>query len=278
MQTIQFHPSAGSMFDSYCEFAFILKEKINKYFKDQNVLSLTEKEIDSLHEFVPNRTNIWSKEVYNNTSREQRNDIQQSEVYLFLKTLEKDINYTYSFNFNGREIQVTTVEDMKLQWEKIAEKKEEDYQKWLLSDEGIKEQKKQKKAEEKQKRLVKERKSLLASEQMTVYNHLLYKTFEENNSQDPYGLGVLHFAKAWAIYMEKDIIANNNILTKEIMESCCTKADTEGITGFMYGCAVGFLSKCWIYGEQLRQIHNGEYNIDSLVEGVVNPAVLVINA
>lgn len=49
-------------------------------------------------------------------------------------------------------------------------------------------------------------------------------------------------------------------------------ADTEGITGFMYGCAVSILSQCWEYGQYLRKWHNKEYGYDGM--GVVNPAVM----
>lgn len=52
------------------------------------------------------------------------------------------------------------------------------------------------------------------------------------------------------------------------------EADAEGITGFIYGCAVGILLQCWKYGEFLRKWHNGEYNYDG--DGVVNPAILSI--
>ena len=52
------------------------------------------------------------------------------------------------------------------------------------------------------------------------------------------------------------------------------EADEEGITGFMYGCAVSILSQCWKYGELFRKWHNGEYNYDG--DGVVNPAILRI--
>ena len=57
-------------------------------------------------------------------------------------------------------------------------------------------------------------------------------------------------------------------------ERCGFKADEEGITGFMYGCAVNILSQCWEYGEYLRKWHNKEYNYDG--DGVVNPAIMTI--
>lgn len=51
-------------------------------------------------------------------------------------------------------------------------------------------------------------------------------------------------------------------------------ADTEGITGFMYGCAVNILAHVWEHGEELRRWHNGEYDYDG--DGVVNPAILTV--
>ena len=49
------------------------------------------------------------------------------------------------------------------------------------------------------------------------------------------------------------------------------EADTEGIRGYMYGCAVDVLFRYWKYGEELRRWHNREYNYTG--EGVANPAV-----
>ena len=61
----------------------------------------------------------------------------------------------------------------------------------------------------------------------------------------------------------------------DVAKELSFKADTEGITGFMYGCAVSILSQCWKYGEELRGWHNKQYNYDG--KGVVNPAVLKIS-
>lgn len=43
----------------------------------------------------------------------------------------------------------------------------------------------------------------------------------------------------------KVVVDNANRLSHE--------ADVEGITGFMYGCAVSILSQYWKYGEELRK-------------------------
>lgn len=59
-------------------------------------------------------------------------------------------------------------------------------------------------------------------------------------------------------------------------------ANTDGITGFMYGCAVSGLAKFWKHGEQLRRWHNKDSQLgtegDEANEsgGVLNPAILTI--
>lgn len=97
-----------------------------------------------------------------------------------------------------------------------------------------------------------------------------------DNNQDPYGRGVYTFAVRWAELLEKDIEESGDAC-KSIIENAnrrSREADTEGITGFMYGCAVNILSQVWEYGEILRKWHNKEYNYDG--DGVVNPAILTI--
>lgn len=65
-------------------------------------------------------------------------------------------------------------------------------------------------------------------------------------------------------------------------ERCSRKADTDGITGFMYGAAVSALAHFWVYGEELRRWHNkdvqigNEGDIANETGGVLNPALLTI--
>jgi len=92
-------------------------------------------------------------------------------------------------------------------------------------------------------------------------------------NQDGYGSAVVRFAERWADMMEQDIEAGYKLW--EIAKQTSIDADTEGITGFMYGCAVQILSDVWVYGEELRQWHNGRYGHSG--DGVVNPAVLTIS-
>lgn len=97
-----------------------------------------------------------------------------------------------------------------------------------------------------------------------------------NNNLDPYGHGVYTFAERWAELMEKDIDDCGGPTAAAIanFEKRSLEADTEGITGFMYGCAVGVLSEFWEYGEILRKWHNKEYGYEG--KGVVNPAIITI--
>ena len=97
---------------------------------------------------------------------------------------------------------------------------------------------------------------------------------------DPYGRGVYCFASEWATRMEAAIA------TGETVEACAKRtsreADDEGITGFMYGCAVGILAAWWVHGETLRRWHNLDTQIHDEGEKanakgtVLNPALLNI--
>ena len=56
------------------------------------------------------------------------------------------------------------------------------------------------------------------------------------------------------------------------------EADSDGITGFMFGCAVQQLARFWKHGEALRIWHNAKYGVSAEASGVVNPAVLTIQS
>ena len=97
------------------------------------------------------------------------------------------------------------------------------------------------------------------------------------NNQDPYGSAIYRYLERWADLMEKEI-ENSSESPEEVIiqnaERLSHEADTEGITGFMYGAAVSVLSQGWEYGEILRKWHNKEYGYEG--EGVVNPAIMTI--
>jgi hypothetical protein len=97
---------------------------------------------------------------------------------------------------------------------------------------------------------------------------------------DPYGGAVVTYAERWARLMQL-AMANGNAL-ETVAEPTSQEADLEGLTGFMYGCAVKALAHCWQYGEQLRRWHNlktqlrDEGTRANESGGVLNPAVLVL--
>ena len=78
----------------------------------------------------------------------------------------------------------------------------------------------------------------------------LYKEWYDKND-DSYGRACFTYAERWAEMLEKIIEESNDSPTQAIIdnaERCSLKADEDGITGFMYGCAVNILSQCWENG------------------------------
>lgn len=93
------------------------------------------------------------------------------------------------------------------------------------------------------------------------------------NNTDSYGSATLDYAEGWGKLMQIEIAKGKTV--SECADSTQEHLNFMGITGFMYGCAVNFLSKGWKHGEELRKWHNGEYGADDS-DGVVNPAVITL--
>lgn len=99
------------------------------------------------------------------------------------------------------------------------------------------------------------------------------------NNQDPYGNAVYRYASEWATRMEKVCMTDADVALHA--QKTSHEADDEGITGFMYGCAVSILSQAWIHGEALRKWNNLDLQIGNEGEkanekegAVLNPALL----
>ncbi len=88
---------------------------------------------------------------------------------------------------------------------------------------------------------------------MKVVDEKVYEDWKAKNT-DGYGSGVFRYAEKWANMMEEAI--ENGAKLEDVAQKLSHDADTEGITGFMYGCAVSILSQCWVYGEELKVWHN----------------------
>ncbi len=119
----------------------------------------------------------------------------------------------------------------------------------------------------------------VSPEKMTIGNEEAYKLDVEANT-DAMGRAIIEFAERWARLME------GRMSNGDTLEGCADEAsyiaDNEGITGAMYGVAVGFLAHCWIHGEDLRRWHNLKTQLGDEGEranksgGVLNPAILHI--
>lgn len=105
---------------------------------------------------------------------------------------------------------------------------------------------------------------------MKIKDQKMYDLYKEKN-KDFYSKGVIDFGERWADKME-ELMATTGLPLVKIADSASRIADTDGITGAMYGMAVGFLSQCWEDGESLRRWHNHEYDYEG--DGVVNPAII----
>jgi hypothetical protein len=108
------------------------------------------------------------------------------------------------------------------------------------------------------------------------------KKWEEglDHNLDDYGNAVYRYASEWATRMEAEMDKGNHL--KDVADRTSHEADDEGITGFMFGCAVSLLAKLWIHSEELRRWHNLHMQIVNEGEkanesgGVLNPAILNI--
>jgi hypothetical protein len=97
---------------------------------------------------------------------------------------------------------------------------------------------------------------------------------------DPYGGAVISYVENWANLVERDIAAGKKL--EDVAKATSHEADTDGITGFMYGAAVSVLAQVWVHGDALRRWHNLDTQIGNEGErandtgGTLNPALLSV--
>jgi len=100
------------------------------------------------------------------------------------------------------------------------------------------------------------------------------------NNTDAYGHAIYTYAERWADVMEAALAEGKTV--PDVAKALSHEADVEGITGFMYGCAISILASCWEHGEELRRWHNLDCQLGTEGEkandsgGVLNPAMLSI--
>ena len=106
-----------------------------------------------------------------------------------------------------------------------------------------------------------------------------YRAYVDKND-DPYSAAVVQYTERWASLMESALASGEKL--EDVAAKLSHQADTDGITGFMYGCAVSALAHFWEHGEDLRRWHNLKTQIGNEGEkanasgGTLNPALLNI--
>ena len=141
----------------------------------------------------------------------------------------------------------------------------------------------QREAEEAQRRseFVLEGELSVSPERMTLRDEEAYHRHVAANT-DGYGAGIIADAERWARIMEGRMSQGDTL--EGCAEEASHTADTDGITGFMYGAAVSTLATCWIHGDALRRWHNLKTQIGKEGEranengATLNPAHINIGA
>ena len=107
-----------------------------------------------------------------------------------------------------------------------------------------------------------------------------FRSFVETNSQDFYSRGIVDFAERWASLMEERMAESGeqpSTYFQRDAKNAERAADTEGISGFMYGAAVAALAKFWEHGDSLNHWHNGCYGVGPGATDTVNPALITLS-
>lgn len=185
-------------------------------------------------------------------------------------------NMIIEFDFNGQVITALPDSNPEILVKNFLDESDRRHQEYINSDEY-----KRKQEEYERKELEKTNQLNIylkdAPEKMTLKDESGWLSACKANT-DPYGHAVIVYAERWARLLEARI--SKGEVFKDIADECSHLADTEGITGFMYGCAVSILSSVWIYGEELRKWHNISTQLNNEGEkaneegGVLNPALL----
>lgn len=103
-----------------------------------------------------------------------------------------------------------------------------------------------------------------------------YAAYQKRNSEDGYSARCVSYGEDWARFMEAELATGKKL--SAVWKDCSHKADQDGITGFMYGCATQALNAFWVHGDELRRLHNADYGVteEKAKGGTVNPAVLTV--
>jgi len=85
---------------------------------------------------------------------------------------------------------------------------------------------------------------------MEVIDKAVWEKWKDKNKNE-YGKMIIDYAERWADLMEIEIAKGKAF--SDFAKDCSHKANTDGISGFMFEAAVWTLATCWKYGKQLSQ-------------------------
>lgn len=92
-------------------------------------------------------------------------------------------------------------------------------------------------------------------------------------AQSIYGTSITTYAERWARLMQLELSEGKSL--DEIWSSTSQEADLEGMSGHSHGIATHLLTETWVYGAELRKLHNAYWGSGS-EEGTVNPAIITV--
>lgn len=185
-------------------------------------------------------------------------------------------NINIEFDFNGQVIIASPDSDPKILANNFMAESHRRHEEYINSDEY------KRKQEEYERKELKKKEKLATylkdgPAKMTLKDEFGWTNACEANT-DPYGGAVIIYAELWARLLEVRMAKGEQL--QDISDECSHLADLEGITGFMYGCAVSILSQVWIHGKELRKWHNIKTQLKDEGEkanetgSVLNPALL----
>lgn len=200
--------------------------------------------------------------------------------------MSKESGESVRFEFNGIEMtahSTSSAQELQRIW---SERMEANRKAYRESPEGIAAAAESERRERERKEKDAAFKALNVTISIQPGKEQEYAEYKAKND-DPYGNATVVYAEQWAYLMEKTIPANATSpqVTRFLVDNAdrlSHEADTEGITGFMYGCAVSGLAHFWVHGEELRRWHNLKTQIKDEGERanesgtVLNPAILSI--
>jgi hypothetical protein len=109
-----------------------------------------------------------------------------------------------------------------------------------------------------------------------------YRKAKKINSSNSYSNRIVTYAHQWAVGMQRDLREGKKL--EEVADEVSKFVNYDDITGFMYGCAAGFIAHFWKHGKEFRKWFNLYNQIGDEGEKankkrnrILNPAILSVS-